>query len=98
MQLRKASTSWKKSRLSSNRASPIRPSTSSRNVNRLEGGIAASWTSSGSSAILTLTSSLCRTGDKVVLPYKLYGGTNHAFKNWYPRLGIKGGIHQILES
>ncbi|SCZ90769.1 BZ3500_MvSof-1268-A1-R1_Chr1-3g02232 [Microbotryum saponariae] len=51
-----------------------------KRLTALKGGIAAIATSSGSSAILTHALSLCKRGDEVVLPYKLYGGTNHAFR------------------
>jgi len=54
----------------------------------LEGGSGALATSSGHSAQAAAILSLCGTGDHIVAPTTLYGGTISQFLYTFPRLGI----------
>jgi len=55
----------------------------------LEGGESAVAFASGMAAIATVTLSLCRSGDRIVSSYPIYGGTHQLFKELLPRLGIE---------
>jgi methionine-gamma-lyase len=55
----------------------------------LEGGEEAVAFGSGMAAIATATLTLCRSGDRIVSSYPIYGGTHQLFKELLPRLGIE---------
>lgn len=55
----------------------------------LEGGEGAVAFASGMAAIATVTLALCRSGDRIVSSYPIYGGTHQLFKELLPRLGIE---------
>lgn len=54
----------------------------------LEGGIAATACSSGSAAVLCTLLTILKSGDEIIVPTGLYGGTLDLFKDLAP-LGIK---------
>jgi O-acetylhomoserine (thiol)-lyase len=55
---------------------------------KLEGGVAAVVTASGTSAIATTLLTLLRAGDHIVASSSLYGGSYNLLKVTLPRLGI----------
>ncbi|ORZ20271.1 O-acetylhomoserine/O-acetylserine sulfhydrylase [Absidia repens] len=60
-----------------------------KRVAALEGGVAATATSSGQAAQFLTLVTLAKAGDNIVASTSLYGGTYNQFKVVLPRLGIK---------
>lgn len=63
-----------------------------KRVAALEGGMEAVAASSGQSAQFMAIAALAHSGDNIVAPSFLYGGTYNQFKVFLPRLGIKAKI------
>ncbi|MGN1194629.1 MAG: O-acetylhomoserine aminocarboxypropyltransferase/cysteine synthase family protein [Acutalibacteraceae bacterium] len=59
-----------------------------RRMARLEGGISATACSSGSAAVSTALLNILKSGDEIIAPTGLYGGTLDLFRDLEP-LGIK---------
>src|SRR5699024_1953855 len=58
-------------------------------IAKMEGGVAAVSTSSGTGATLTALLSLLRSGDHIVASNSLYGGSFNLLNHTLPRFGIK---------
>jgi len=59
----------------------------------LEGGEAALLVSSGMAAVSTIALTLVASGEEIISPEPVYGGTAHLFKDVFAKLGIK--VHFI---
>lgn len=59
-------------------------------IRRAEGGVFATATASGSAAITSLILTICKSGDELILPTGLYGGTIDLFRDLEPF-----GIHAV---
>ncbi|MBM3465135.1 MAG: aminotransferase class V-fold PLP-dependent enzyme [Armatimonadetes bacterium] len=60
-----------------------------RNLAAVEGSEDAALFASGMAAIATTLLSLLKTGDEVVAPHNLYGGSYHLLEDLLPRYGIE---------
>eukprot|EP01125_Pyxidicula_operculata_P015989 TRINITY_DN5465_c0_g1_i1.p1 TRINITY_DN5465_c0_g1~~TRINITY_DN5465_c0_g1_i1.p1 ORF type:complete len:397 (+),score=62.10 TRINITY_DN5465_c0_g1_i1:45-1235(+) len=60
-----------------------------RHISQLEGGYGSYLMSSGMSAISTVLLGLLKSGDSIVLPYSLYGGTTDFVKDILTDFGVE---------
>lgn len=58
-------------------------------INNLEGGFGTHLTSSGMSAVSTTLMTFLKSGDHIVIPHNVYGGTHELLDKFMPSLGIQ---------
>lgn len=58
-------------------------------INNLENGFGTHLTSSGMSAISTTLMSFLKSGDHIIVPHNVYGGTHEILDKFMPSLGIE---------